>query len=102
MSNPINQNRLEHKRLLKLAREYREQGYSVCIYPSSDRLPPTLADCSLDLIAENGSKVVAANVRSRESLSLNGSLSLLRISETVKEIPGWEFELVVTNTRKKN
>lgn len=101
MNTSIHQNNLEHKRVLKLAREYREQGYSVCIYPSADKLPSKLADCSLDLIAKNGEKVVAANVRSRESLSLNGSLSLLKISECVKEIPGWEFELVVTNARKK-
>lgn len=101
MNKSVNQNRLEHKRVLKLAREYREQGYSVSIYPSSDQLPAKLADCSLDLIAQNGSEVIAANVRSRESLSLNGSLSLLKISEIVREIPGWEFELVVTNARKK-
>jgi Holliday junction resolvase len=101
MSNLVHQNPLEHKRVLKLAREYREQGYSVCIYPSSDKLPPKLADCVLDLIAQNGSTVVAANVRSRENLSLNGSLSLQKISQIVKEIPGWEFELVVTNARKK-
>jgi REase_AHJR-like len=101
MNTSVNQNRLEHKRVLKLAREYREQGYSVCIYPSSDELPAKLVDCSLDLIAQNGSKVVATNVRSRESLSSNGSLSLIKISEIIQEIPGWEFELVVTNTRKK-
>lgn len=101
MSYQENQNRLEHKRLLKLAREYRQQGYSVNIYPSADKLPPALANCALDLIAINGSKVVAANVRSRETLSLNGSQDLLQISQTVREIPGWEFELVITNSRRK-
>jgi hypothetical protein len=97
-----NQNSIEHKRLLKLAREYRQQGYSVSIYPSSDKLPATLANCSLDLIAVNANKVVAANVRSRDTLDLNGSLSLIKISESIEKLPGWEFELVVTNSRKKN
>jgi REase_AHJR-like len=97
-----NQNSIEHKRLLKLAREYRQQGYSVSIYPSSDNLPATLANCSLDLIAVNANKVVAANVRSRDTLDLNGSLSLIKISESIEKLPGWEFELVVTNSRKKN
>jgi Holliday junction resolvase len=102
MSYQENQNRLEHRRLLKLAREYREKGYCVTIYPSSDKLPPVLADCSLDLIAVNGSNVVAAEVRSRENLNLNGSQDLCRISQSVQQLPGWEFELVITNARKKS
>lgn len=97
-----NQKTIEHKRLLKLAREYREQGYSVSIYPSSDKLPATLANYSLDLIAVNANKVVAANVRSRDTLGLNGSQNLIKISESIEKLPGWEFELVVTNSRKKN
>jgi hypothetical protein len=101
MSYQETQNRLEHQRLLKLAREYRQQGYSVSIYPPANELPPALADCSLDLIAMNGSKVVVANVRSRETLSLNGSQNLHRIIKSVRELPDWEFELVVTNSRKK-
>ncbi|MBW4510200.1 MAG: hypothetical protein KME64_27325 [Scytonematopsis contorta HA4267-MV1] len=91
---------LEHRRLLQLANEYLRKGYSVSIYPSSEKLPPKLAGLSLDLIAENGSEVVAAKVRTRETLSLNGSEDLLRISKLVEQLPGWEFELVVTNPRK--
>jgi REase_AHJR-like len=91
---------LEHRRLLQLANEYLRKGYSVSIYPSSEKLPPKLAGLSLDLIADNGSKVVAAKVRTRETLSLNGSEDLLRISKLVEQLPGWEFELVVTNPRK--
>ncbi|NJM24097.1 MAG: hypothetical protein HC787_10060 [Nostocaceae cyanobacterium CSU_2_110] len=101
MSYQETQNRLEYQRLLKLAREYRQQGYSVSIYPPANELPPALADCSLDLIAMNGNKVVVANVRSRETLSLNGSQNLHQIIKSVRELPDWEFELVVTNSRKK-
>ncbi len=102
MSYQEDKNRLEHKRLLKLAREYRQKGYSVSIYPHGEKLPPSLANCSLDLIAVNGSKVVAAQVRTRETLSLKGSQDLRRVSESVQRLPGWEFELVVTNSRKKD
>ena len=101
MSYQNNQNPLEYRRLLKLAKEYREQGYSVTINPSSDKLPGVLADCSLDLIAENENKVVAAKVRTRQNLSSNGSEDLRRISKSVQQLPNWEFELVVTNSRKK-
>jgi len=101
MSYQDNQNPLEYRRLLKLAKEYRDQGYSVTINPSSDKLPTVLADCSLDLIAVNEKKVVAAKVRTRQNLSCNGSEDLRRISKSVQQLPGWEFELVVTNSRKQ-
>ncbi|MBV6622839.1 MAG: hypothetical protein KI793_07795 [Rivularia sp. (in: Bacteria)] len=101
MSYQDNQNPLEYRRLLKLAKEYREQGYSVTINPSSEKLPKVLADCSLDLIAVNDKKVVAAKVRTRQNLSCNGSEDLRRISKSVQQLPGWEFELVVTNSRRK-
>jgi REase_AHJR-like len=101
MSYQENQTPLEHRRLLKLAREYRDKGYSVTVYPSPEKLPPTLANCSLGLIAVNGNEVVAAEVRTRETLSLNGSQDIRRISESVEKLPGWEFELVITNSRYK-
>lgn len=96
------QNPIEHRRLLRLASEYRQKGYRVMIYPSPEVLPSTLANCSLDLVAENGARVVAIEVRTRENLVLNGSEDLRRISESVQKLPGWEFELVVTNSRKKS
>lgn len=43
----------------------------------------------------------AAEVRTKENLTLNDSEDLCQISESVQNLPGWEFELVVTNTRKK-
>ncbi|MEB3218694.1 MAG: hypothetical protein VKN72_21005 [Nostocales cyanobacterium 94392] len=101
MSYQNNQNPLEYRRLLKLAKEYREQGYSVTINPSPEKLPKVLADCSLDLIAVNDQKVVAAKVRTRQNLSCNGSEDLRKISRSVQQLPGWEFELVVTNSRSK-
>lgn len=97
-----NPNQLEDRRVRKLAQEYAQKGYTVNIYPSPEHLPAALANYSLDLIAQNGSQVIAASVRTRENLSLNGDKSLLKISESVEQIPGWEFELVVTNARKKS
>ncbi|NJO43465.1 MAG: hypothetical protein HC865_23500 [Cyanobacteria bacterium RU_5_0] len=101
MTHQESRNPLEHRRLLKLAREYRQKGYQVTLHPSPEELPPPLADCSLDLVAVSDTRVVAAEVRSRETLTLNGTEDLRRISESVQQLPGWEFELIVTNSRKK-
>lgn len=90
---------LQHQRLVKLAREYRNKGYKVTLHPRAEDLPPKLADCSFDLIAASEDKVIVAEVRTRETLTLNGSEDLQRMTELVKQVPGYEFELVITNPR---
>jgi len=102
MSHPKHQNPLEYRRLLKLAREYRQKGYNVKLHPSPAELPPALAKCPFDLIAEGKDKVVAVEVRTRENLTLNGAEDLRHMTDLVHQVPGWEFELVVTNPRKKS
>ncbi|NJP09702.1 MAG: hypothetical protein HC866_09610 [Leptolyngbyaceae cyanobacterium RU_5_1] len=101
MSYPENRPPLEHQRLLRLANEYRHKGYTVKLYPASTDLPAKLADCPFDLIAEGEGKKIAVEVRSRETLTLNGSEDLRQMSDLVHQLPGWEFELVITNRRKK-
>ncbi|PSB10361.1 hypothetical protein C7B61_14795 [filamentous cyanobacterium CCP1] len=102
MTHQENRSPLEHRRLLRLAKEYQEKGFEVILDPSPDDLPPDLAGCSLDLVAVSTDKTIAAEVRSRETLALNGSEDLRHISEKVQMLPGWEFELVITNPRKKS
>ncbi|NJO72643.1 MAG: hypothetical protein HC833_02010 [Leptolyngbyaceae cyanobacterium RM1_406_9] len=101
MSHQTRENSLERRRLLKLAREYRQKGYDVILHPSPEDLPSSLAKCPFDLIAAKSEKVVAAEVRTRENLTLNGSCDLRRMIDLIEQLPGWEFELVVTNPRKK-
>lgn len=91
---------LEHRRLLKLAREYRRDGYSVVVYPVDDELPQVLKGCSIGLIAKGDEDVVVADVRSRPNLTLNGPADLRRLAEKVETLPGWQFNLVVTNPRQ--
>ncbi|MBF2074261.1 MAG: hypothetical protein IGS50_10950 [Synechococcales cyanobacterium C42_A2020_086] len=98
---PKQSSELEHRRLLKLAREYRSQGYDVTLHPTPDELPTPLADCSVDLVASSEEKTIAAEVRTKENLKLNGTEDIRRIAESVQQVPGWEFELVITNSRKK-
>jgi len=100
MSYRNHQSSLEHRRVMRLAREYRHEGYDVTVYPQAAELPEALAQTPLDLIAKSADKVIAIEVRTRESLTLNGFEDLRRITEKIKEIPGWIFELVVTNPRQ--
>lgn len=102
MTRPARWNPLEHQRLLKLAREYRRDGYQVTLYPTPNELPSALASCSLDLVATKDRQAIAAKVCTRKTLTHNGSEDLRYISESICNLPGWEFELVVTNARKKS
>jgi REase_AHJR-like len=109
MANPVDQviyprseTPIEHRRLLSIAREYRQKGYRVVVHPAPDELPPALAKCPVDLIAEGEGRKIAVEIRNRENLTLNGSEDLRRMTTLVEQEPGWEFELVVTNPRPKN
>ncbi|MEO1388743.1 MAG: hypothetical protein AAFV85_15505 [Cyanobacteria bacterium J06634_6] len=88
---------LEHQRVVRLAREYRRDGYQVIVYPTAQDVPPTLADCALSLVAKHTEGTVAVAVRTRATLTQRGDRDLCRISERVQDLPDWEFELVVTN-----
>jgi len=91
---------LEHRRLLRLAREYRRAGYEVLVYPTDEDLPPVLQGCFIGLLAVKGDEVIVAEVRSRSNLTLNGPADLRRLAEKVETMPGWQFNLVVTNPRQ--
>lgn len=91
---------LEHRRLLRLAREYDRAGYEVVLYPQSAALPEALQGCSIALLAKGQNETIVADVRSRANLTLNGAADLRRLVEKVESIPGWQFNLVVTNPRQ--
>lgn len=89
---------LVQSRLTRLAKEYRQDGYEVIQHPSSDDLPEGLGGCSFDLIAKRNDEVIAAVVRTRQTLALKGSHDLCRMSELVERYPNWNLELVITNS----
>lgn len=91
---------LEHRRLLRLAREYDRAGYDVLVYPDDEALPKSLQGCSVGLLAKGEGETIVADVRSRPNLTLNGAADLRRLAEKVNAIPGWQFNLVVTNPRQ--
>jgi hypothetical protein len=101
MSHSDHQAPNEYRRLLRLAHEYRQKGYTVVIHPSPSDLPPAFAKCPFDMVAEGEGRKIAIEVRTKENLKLNGSEDLRRMTTLIEQQPGWEFELVVTNPRRK-
>lgn len=90
---------LEHRRLLKLARTYRELGYTVIVKPTGEQLPPFLASFKPDMLAQNGQENIVFLVRSRKTLSTSPELT--EIAKAVEGKKDWRFDLVVTNPREK-
>jgi hypothetical protein len=101
MSYRNHSNSREHQRLLKLAREYSQKGYQVTLYPEQTRLPAPLTCCPPTLIAEREDQAIAVEVRTHQNLTLNGDRDLRLMAKQVQQLPGWEFELVVTNPRDR-
>jgi hypothetical protein len=101
MKTPICETQLEHQRLLKAAREYRQRGYSVTLKPAPTELPKGMEGCHFDLIAQRDNKTLAVAVRTKERLTLNGPDDLRRMTKILSDFPGWELELIVTNPRQK-
>ncbi|MEZ4734644.1 MAG: hypothetical protein R3E79_46730 [Caldilineaceae bacterium] len=90
---------LEQRRLAELARDYRNQGYTVITEPTKEQLPAFLASFQPDMLAYNTQENVVFLVRSQSTLT--ASPELAGIAKTVEGQPGWRFDLVVTNTRPK-
>lgn len=88
---------LERRRLLEVAREYRNRGYQVQIEPSDP--PAFLQDLTPDLVALSEDDNVVVEIVSRESIGHRERLE--RLAESVEAMSGWRFELVVTNPQKQ-
>ena len=99
---PRSETPIEHRRLLSVAREYRQKGYRVVVHPAPNDLPPALSKCPVDMIVEGEGRKIGVEIRNRQNLTLNGSEDLRRMTTLFEQEPGWDFELVVTNPRSKN
>jgi hypothetical protein len=85
----------EEETLQSVASRYREHGYDVVVRPSADKLPQALSHFQPDLIARAAQESVVVEVKSRSSLGNQGDLA--QLARTVERIPGWRFELIITN-----
>ena len=93
----LNMEREAH-RIKGLKKEYEAKGYSVELEPAPSSLPETLKSYRPDMIARSEEDVVVIEVKSRSSLSKAKHLE--KIASKVNRIPGWRFELVITNPRE--
>ena len=88
---------IERERLLKLAEEYRAQGYEISIHPNPEDLPDFLRNYSPDMIARREDETVVIEVKSRSSLNSSSAQYLPNLAQVIEQHPGWRFELVMTN-----
>ncbi len=87
----------ERARIESLAREYGEKGYDVTINPSPHELPASLRRFMPDLIVRGKDETILVEVKTRSTLS--AAKYLKPLAEAVEQIPGWRFELVITNPK---
>ena len=86
---------LEHRRLLEIAREYEGKGYRVELEPLS--FSPAFGEVRPDLVAISEEDSVVVEVVSKPSMKNRERLE--RLAKAVETMPGWRFELVVTNPK---
>ncbi|MGD1918924.1 MAG: hypothetical protein ACFCAD_08530 [Pleurocapsa sp.] len=91
---------LERKQLLKLAEEYRENGYKISFCPNPEDLPDFLKNYRPDLIDHRYDENVVIEVKSRHSLDSSSNQYLRNLAQQIEQHPGWRFELVMINSEE--
>lgn len=88
--------RERHEReVLRLAEEYREQGFDVKVEPRPGTLPPPLESHSPDLFATRGEETHVVEVK--VTSTRRDSERWANFARMVEQVPGWHFRLVVLN-----
>ena len=87
----------ENIKISELAREYREQGYTV--YRDPSEFPPFLGGLRPDLVAISNTESdnIVVEVKSRRSVGSDAFLA--DMAAIVEAQPGWRFEFVMTNPK---
>jgi hypothetical protein len=83
----------KRERLRSVASEYESQGYEVKLQPPPDDLPEFLTGFELDLIATGKGETVIVEVKTRNDLKNEQSVSALE--NALRNRPGWRFELII-------
>ncbi len=85
----------EEEAIRAIAARYEGRGYKVVVRPPPDLLPQPLRGIRPDLLASNSRENVVIEVKSKGTLARTTEPK--RIAQTVACLPGWRFELVITN-----
>ncbi|SRR6266567_1348576 len=83
------------RKIQEIANDYETRGYRVLIEPSTEELPPFLADFHPDIVAygPQDSIVIEVKVGTRTAASER----FRELAETIRQNPGWRFSLVVVD-----
>jgi hypothetical protein len=90
----------EEDAIRAVAARYESRGYTVVVRPAPELLPPPLKAIRPDLLASNSSENVIIEVRSKATIAR--SVEPKRIAQKMAGLPGWRFELVITNPELLN
>jgi uncharacterized protein YutE (UPF0331/DUF86 family) len=82
------------QKLQDVARQYREEGYSVLVHPAGAAIPSFVNGLELDIIASKpGENVIVEVAENRDSFAKKPEL--LRLVDVINAQPGWRFDLVI-------
>jgi hypothetical protein len=84
------------KELEQLAKQYREEGYSIVLHPQEDQLPPFAKDFGADIVATRGDERVLIQVKHDRAALEADPLVPVRAGITNAQ-PGWRYDLVILN-----
>jgi hypothetical protein len=85
----------EEEAIQAVAARYQSRGYKVVVRPTPDLLPQPLRGVQPDLLASNSEESVVIEIRSKATTPRVTEPK--RIAQAVACLPGWRFELIITN-----
>ena len=95
----MNSQERERRKIRDLARDYTQKGYEVWEAPFPKKLPKALLGHEPDLWLVKEGRNIWVEVKTSETIGQ--SPHLVQLAAILRELPDWQFELVLTNPRKK-
>ena len=89
---------LEKRKVAQLAKKYSAKGYEVFVNLPNYKSPQRILGFMPDLIAKKGAETIIIEVKTSNSIRGNEDI-IEQLSRYAKEIPGTNFDLVITNPR---
>lgn len=84
------------KELVRIAKQYRDEGYVIVTHPDADHLPAFAADFGVDILATRGDERVLVQVK-QDRAALEADPNLPARAEITNAQPGWRYDLVILN-----
>jgi len=95
---PVDQTERIIRKVNFLARKYTSKGFQVVRHPDPFDLPRPLEGMDVELLAVGDHVNMVFSVRSSETVV--NDRSLVAIARAIEQMPGWEYQLIISNSRK--